>query len=74
LQLTVGATTPATPFTVTVIQHSVVTVSALEQKYKRKHYVFASWSDGGAATHNLTAPSTATTYTATFLKRRTKTP
>jgi len=29
-------------------------------------YVFASWSDGGAATHTVTAPSTATTYTATF--------
>src|SRR5581483_5808626 len=29
-------------------------------------YVFASWSDAGTASHTVTAPSTATTYTATF--------
>ena len=30
-------------------------------------YVFASWSDGGAASHTITVGSTAATYTATFL-------
>jgi Leucine-rich repeat (LRR) protein len=29
-------------------------------------YVFANWSDGGTATHIITAPATATTYTANF--------
>ena len=29
-------------------------------------YAFRSWSDGGARTHNVTAPATPTTYTATF--------
>jgi len=29
-------------------------------------YAFAGWSDGGAQTHSVTAPSSATTYTATF--------
>ena len=29
-------------------------------------YVYSSWSDGGAETHNITAPSTSTTYTATL--------
>jgi hypothetical protein len=29
-------------------------------------YLFANWSDGLAATHTVTAPSAATTYTATF--------
>ncbi len=29
-------------------------------------YTFSSWSDGGAATHNITALATATTYTATY--------
>ncbi len=29
-------------------------------------YVFANWSDGGAATHTIIAPSGATTYTANF--------
>jgi hypothetical protein len=29
-------------------------------------YEFVSWSDGGAATHTIATPDTATTYTATF--------
>ena len=29
-------------------------------------YVYASWSDGGAQTHTVTAPSSAATYTASF--------
>jgi glucose/arabinose dehydrogenase len=29
-------------------------------------YQFSSWSDGGAATHNVPTPATATTYTANF--------
>lgn len=29
-------------------------------------YTFSSWSDGGAQTHNITAPANPTTYTATF--------
>lgn len=29
-------------------------------------YVFLSWSDGGAATHNINTPATPTTYTATY--------
>ncbi len=29
-------------------------------------YLFGSWSDGGAASHSVTAPASATTYTASF--------
>jgi hypothetical protein len=29
-------------------------------------YAFSSWSDGGAISHSITVPSTATTYTASF--------
>ena len=29
-------------------------------------YAFSGWSDGGAATHQITAPATATTYRATY--------
>jgi glucose/arabinose dehydrogenase len=29
-------------------------------------YVFSSWSDGGAASHEISTPAAATTYTATF--------
>jgi glucose/arabinose dehydrogenase len=31
-------------------------------------YVFASWSDGGAATHTIATPAGDTTYTATFVQ------
>ena len=29
-------------------------------------YEFVSWSDGGAATHNISTPASNTTYTATY--------
>ncbi|MCZ2147887.1 MAG: hypothetical protein LC126_08915, partial [Bryobacterales bacterium] len=29
-------------------------------------YVYASWSDGGAQSHSVTAPGAAATYTANF--------
>jgi glucose/arabinose dehydrogenase len=29
-------------------------------------YAFVSWSDGGAATHNVSTPASSTTYTATY--------
>jgi glucose/arabinose dehydrogenase len=32
-------------------------------------YAFSSWSDGGAQTHNIVAPATDTTYTATYVKQ-----
>jgi hypothetical protein len=31
-------------------------------------YQFLSWSDGGAATHTITTPTTNSTYTATYLE------
>src|SRR5258708_22856532 len=30
------------------------------------HYVWANWSDGGAISHSVTTPGTASTYTANF--------
>jgi hypothetical protein len=32
-----------------------------------RSYAFSSWSDGGAATHTVTAPATPATYRATFV-------
>lgn len=32
-------------------------------------YEFVGWSDGGAATHTINTPATATTYTATYQRR-----
>jgi regulation of enolase protein 1 (concanavalin A-like superfamily) len=67
LQLTVGSSSGAAPFNRTVIIGSRNSVSAPSpQKVRGKTYLFASWSDGGAQTHIITAPANATTYTATF--------
>jgi glucose/arabinose dehydrogenase len=70
LQLTAGPTTDRAPFTITAIQNAAIQLTAPNQKYRGKTYTWASWSDGGAQTHTITAPSTPTTYTATF--QRTK--
>ena len=67
LQIAVGSSGQATPFTRTVIVGSNNSVSAPSpQTLGGTSYEFSSWSDGGAQTHNITAPATATTYTATF--------
>ena len=67
LQLTVGSGSSSTPFTRTVIVGSVHSVSAPSpQSLGAASYRFASWSDGGAATHTIIAPATATTYTARY--------
>ena len=70
LKLTAGATTASAPFTITAIVNEMIQLTAPPQKYRGKNYVFVSWSDAGAQTHTIRAPSTATTYTATF--QRTK--
>ncbi|MBB4736689.1 glucose/arabinose dehydrogenase [Actinoplanes octamycinicus] len=63
LQLAVGSSSSVTPFTRTVIEGSTNSVSAPSPQGAS---AFASWSDGGAQTHIVTAPATATTYTATY--------
>jgi hypothetical protein len=45
-----------------------INVSANDQTIGGTAMTFASWSDGGAKSHAITTPSTATTYTATFKK------
>jgi uncharacterized repeat protein (TIGR01451 family) len=69
MTLAVGASSAQTPFTRTVIANSLNSVSApTPQSLGGTSYDFSSWSDGGAATHNLTAPSTGgATYTATYV-------
>ena len=56
-----------TPVTRPVIIGSTVSVSApTPQVLNGIGYAFASWSDGGAQSHDITAPATAATYTATY--------
>ncbi|HET6211797.1 MAG TPA: PQQ-dependent sugar dehydrogenase [Micromonosporaceae bacterium] len=67
LQLTVGSASGATPFTRTVIQGSTNTVSAPSpQTLGGNTYTFASWSDSGAQSHVITAPTAPATYTAAY--------
>jgi PA14 domain len=67
LQLTVGSSASATPFTRTVIVGSRNTIAApLTQTLNGTGYAFVSWSDGSAAQHDVIAPATPATYTATY--------
>jgi glucose/arabinose dehydrogenase len=62
--------TPTTPFTRTVIEGSANSLSAPNQvRNKGATWVFQSWSDGGAASHNVVA-NTSTSYTAAYKKGR----
>jgi PKD repeat protein len=67
LQLVVGPTGQAAPFTRTVIVGSSNSVSAPSpQTLGSASYTFSAWSDGGQRTHSVTAPAADATYTATF--------
>jgi hypothetical protein len=79
VQVTVGTSPPGLSFTVdsttyTSTQtltwnvgssHTISTTSP-QAGAPGTQFVFNNWSDGGAISHSVTAPSTATTYTATF--------
>jgi glucose/arabinose dehydrogenase len=72
LTLAVSGSASVTPFTRTVIVNSANSISAaLSQTLSGTNYGFSSWSDGGAATHNITAGATPTTYTATYTSQGT---
>jgi glucose/arabinose dehydrogenase len=65
-----GTQLPA-PFTRTVIQGSTNTITAPTPQTKaKKSWEFTSWSDGGAQTHAVIAPTSSTTYVATFKQPR----
>ena len=67
-QLTVGSTTQVAPFTRTVIVGSNNSISAPARQNLTLGlpFRFTSWSDGGAATHNIVAPANPTTYRANY--------
>jgi uncharacterized repeat protein (TIGR01451 family) len=66
LQLVVGSSSSATPFTRTVIEGSNNSISAPSpQTLGGTDYAWSSWSDGGAQSHNVIA-NAAATYTAAF--------
>ena len=70
LRVAVNGSDAVASFTRTVIVGSTNTISAITPQTKgKKTYVFSSWSDGGAQTHTIVAPSSNTTYTARFSSR-----
>jgi PKD repeat protein len=70
LQLAMNSSVARASFSRTVIVGSKNTISAITPQNKGKTtYTFRSWSDGGAQTHVITAPDSATTYQAFYNKR-----
>ena len=69
LSLAVGSSSGTAPFVRTEIVGSQSSLSApVTQHLGGKTFRFGSWSDGGAATHNFTAPESPATYTATYVE------
>jgi glucose/arabinose dehydrogenase len=67
LLLTVDGQPQATPFNVNSVVGMTRTLGAVSpQTVNGVTYEFETWSDGGAATHDISTPATATTYTAIF--------
>jgi hypothetical protein len=63
----VGSVSKLAPFTQTVIVGSAVQISApLTVRVGGRLLYFRFWSDGKAATHTITAPTAAKTYTASY--------
>jgi hypothetical protein len=70
LSLVVDSAGSKAPITRTVIVGSKHTISAPSPQSKgSKTYTFTSWSDGGVRTHEIIAPSAASTYTARYQAR-----
>jgi glucose/arabinose dehydrogenase/PKD repeat protein len=56
----------ATPFVYDTLIGFVHSIEARNQSLGGTAYAFSSWSDGGAQTHNITVPSSDSSYTATY--------
>lgn len=70
LRLAAVDETRVAPFGRTVLAGSSVSVTAPSPQYLGgRLYDFASWSDGGAASHNFQAPAGVSTRTATYRAR-----
>jgi hypothetical protein len=66
-QLTLDGTPITAPFTFTGVEGIIRTLGAVTpQTTGGTTYDFVSWSDGGAATHEIVTPTADTTFTALF--------
>ncbi len=67
LSLTAGEDTVTAPFTKTVIVGSKLSIAApTPQSLNNAWLGFSAWSDGGTRTHEVIAPASPVTYTATY--------
>jgi hypothetical protein len=66
LSIVVDGTTYTAPQSFSWVAGSNHTVNAPSPQGTGPQYVFSSWSDSGAQSHTIIAPSSATTYTASF--------
>jgi hypothetical protein len=67
VRLTVNDVTAPSPIVRTVATSGTVTISApATMRAELRWYRFVSWSDGGARTHDVEVPATATTLTARY--------
>ena len=67
LQITLDGQNRMTPFTVTgVVGIKRAIAAPSPQTVNGLSYVFQSWSDGGARSHEISTPAVDTTYTANF--------
>jgi len=62
----VNRTAPRTESWVAGSDHTVAVNGTTQSGAAGVQYVWSSWSDGGAASHTVTAPASNTTYTANF--------
>jgi len=66
-QLTLDGAPITAPFSFTGVEGVIRTLGAVSpQKSGTANYEFASWSDGGAQTHEIATPTADTTFTALF--------
>ncbi len=68
LQISVDGTSYTAPrtFSWTAGSSHTLSLSSPQNGASGTRYVYSSWSDGGAQSHSITVPSSATTYTANF--------
>lgn len=66
LTINVDGQPKTTPISFLAVAGVTRNLEAVSQTFNGQSYNFASWSDGGAANHNIATPGTSKTYTATF--------
>ncbi|HEX4433107.1 MAG TPA: PQQ-dependent sugar dehydrogenase [Frankiaceae bacterium] len=69
LHLAVDGVSKYTPFTVAMVMGHLASISAPSPEYLYGHkFTYTSWSDKGAETHTIVAPTAAATRTANYKK------